>query len=148
MIDNEILRILLSYLSIVNNNIIQFDICRSTRVSRRWRDLIEKHPKMFQHVDIERVPPNTSLFSILKIFSRDKDILSLKLPPEASQTDTSYLLMQLPQTIQTLTFNNINMEFTKIFTRRFGNLITLTLKNTTKRKKPFDEIEMKSLLTL
>lgn len=40
------------------------------------------------------------------------------------------------------------MEFSKIFTRKFPNFKSLTLVNTKNRKKPFDEIEMKSFLTL
>lgn len=40
------------------------------------------------------------------------------------------------------------MEFSKIFTRTFPNLKQLTLNNKRNRKKPFDEIEVNSLLTL
>lgn len=40
------------------------------------------------------------------------------------------------------------MEFSKIFTRKFPNFKSLTLTNGKNRKKPFDEIEMKSFLTL
>ncbi|KAM3138916.1 hypothetical protein pb186bvf_008929 [Paramecium bursaria] len=140
-ITNQLIRKILSHLSI-------FDICRSSRVCRRWREIVENDPKMFEYVNIEKIPQNVSLFSILKIFTRDKQILSLILPPQASQTDTSYLLGQLPPTIQQITFNNINMEFGKIFIRPMANVKKITFSNQTKRKKPFDEIEIKSLLML
>lgn len=84
---------------------------------------------MFEHVNLENTNKNVSLFSILKTFSRDKCIYSMKLPQTATQTDTSYMVMQLPLTIQYLTLNNINMEFSKIFTRTFPNLKSVTLNN-------------------
>lgn len=40
------------------------------------------------------------------------------------------------------------MEFSKIFTRVFSNMNQLILVNSKNRRKPFDEIEMKSFLTL
>jgi hypothetical protein len=40
------------------------------------------------------------------------------------------------------------MEFGKIFIRPMANVKKITFSNQTKRKKPFDEIEIKSLLML
>ncbi|CAD8083584.1 unnamed protein product [Paramecium primaurelia] len=141
LLTNDYVRIILTYLNV-------FDLVRSARVCRRWREIIEKDPLMFEHANLENIDSSKPLFPILKIFSRDKTIISMKLPPHATQTDTAYMFMQLPQSIQYLKFTNINMEFSKIFTRKFPNFKSLTLVNTKNRKKPFDEIEMKSFLTL
>lgn len=56
--------------------------------------------------------------------------------------------MCLPNSLQILQVNNINMEFSKVFTRQFLNLETLILNNVTKRKKNFDETELKAIVNM
>lgn len=39
---------------------------------------------MFEHANLENIDSSKPLFPILKIFSRDKTIISMKLPPHAT----------------------------------------------------------------
>ena len=56
--------------------------------------------------------------------------------------------MCLPDSLGMLHVCNINMEFSKVFTRRFEHLTKLELSNVTKRKKLFDETELKALVLM
>lgn len=56
--------------------------------------------------------------------------------------------MCLPDSLGMLHVCNINMEFSKVFTRRFEHLTRLELSNVTKRKKHFDETELKALVLM
>ena len=56
--------------------------------------------------------------------------------------------MCLPDSLQILHVCNINMEFSKVFTRRFPVLQKLELTNLSKRRKHFDETELKALVLM
>jgi hypothetical protein len=54
--------------------------------------------------------------------------------------------MCLPNSLGMLHVCNINMEFSKVFTRKFEHLSKLELSNVTRRKKLFDETELKAMV--
>lgn len=76
------LRRILTYLNVV-------DLCIMSRVCRRWKNMIEKDPLIFENVNLEILPSSVQVLNLLKIFSRDKHIRSLSLPKNASASDTS-----------------------------------------------------------
>jgi F-box/leucine-rich repeat protein 2/20 len=81
-VDDILLRRMLTFLNVV-------DLCILCRVCRRWKNMIEKDPLIFENVNLEIVPSHVQVLNLLKIFSRDKHIRSLHLPKNASASDTS-----------------------------------------------------------
>lgn len=54
--------------------------------------------------------------------------------------------MSIPETLEFLQVNNINIEFAAVFTQKIPNLKVLELYNRNKRKKNLDENELKSII--
>ena len=65
----------------------------------------------------------------MKVVQSDKNIIKLYLPYHTSQTDTNYLLMCIPETLEFLQINNINLEFANLFSHPITYLKTLDLQN-------------------
>lgn len=68
--------------------------------------------------------------------------MNLKIPINASHTDTYYLIQAIPPSLKNLQLNNINVEFAKLFTTSILNIESLEMINQTNRKKPYDENEI------
>ncbi len=51
--------------------------------------MIEKDPLIFENVNLQVIPSHIKVLDLLKIFSRDKHVRSLKLPNNVSGSDTS-----------------------------------------------------------
>ncbi|EGR29662.1 hypothetical protein IMG5_151320 [Ichthyophthirius multifiliis] len=121
------------------------DLCIITRVSKKWKSMIQKNPDIYAIVNLSILGPNIKTLNLMKIVQSDKNIKKLYLPFNANSSDTCYLLMSIPKTLEFLQINNINIEFAAVFNQKIQNLRTLELQNRNKRKKNFDENEMKAI---
>lgn len=80
--DDRLLCNILTFLNVV-------ELCVLCRVSKRWQNLIEKDPLIYQNVNLEVLPSTVQVLNLLKIFSREKHVSTLHLPKNASASDTS-----------------------------------------------------------
>ncbi len=60
-----------------------------SRVTRKWKRLIEKDPDIFNIVNLTILGTKVNTLNLMKVVQSDKNILKLYLPFSSSQTDTS-----------------------------------------------------------
>ena len=80
--EDKLLRDILKFLNVV-------ELCILCRVCKKWKNMIAKDAFIFEHLNLEILPQNIHVLNLLKIFSGDKQIKSIKLPQNASASDTS-----------------------------------------------------------
>ena len=65
------------------------DICIITRVSKKWKRMIQKDPDIYAIVNLSILGPNVKTLNLMKIVQSDKNIKKLYLPFHANSSDTS-----------------------------------------------------------
>ncbi|KAL4493120.1 hypothetical protein ABPG72_003205 [Tetrahymena utriculariae] len=135
---DSILRKIFTFLNVM-------DLCIIQGVCKKWKRMITRDPDTYSIINLSILPPTVKTLNLMKIVQNDRNIKKLYLPHLANSNDTSYLLMSIPKTLEFLQINNVNIEFATVFTQKIPNLKILELQNRNKRKKNFDENELKAI---